>query len=1466
MNVIATQTTGEVRLQLARKMLRGDGGSLAIAGFVYQFLHNIDRLIEAGLQPVGTRSGSLVVVLESDRADAVYLGPVAEFVQYKTRRGRPWSATQILLEVLPPLLRAAVAHDGPAIIRFSTSGVVSPAASLGRLLQLLGRPAAKSARAAVRFGRRRTSVRDIFEEICSLAGGRDGLDRRGRSKVARLLATARIDEGVTEDDLETRILAELERATGSPERAKRAYHELMGVVAVTSRTAGARVGPDELLARVGLDRESLAPIREFNRRLAMLAEIGIGGTGYEAVLDVRSGSKLISEGLRLVAGESGSGKSWALAREIQTAIDQGRDAVFIDRVRDLDDLRSQIVSAVWSNALARPGQPALWNLGREVGALLREPRAFRLVVAVDELSGDASMLDQIVRQDWAANGVSLIVGVTPGQAARARHLKDDVAVTRLEPFSQEELARLLLVNGLDWRRLPADVRTWLARPVLAGLFVRTAQDKSGWQPADEYQLLAAFARRAVDRGDGDGVFGCAAALRDLGNAYLRRGYPLTKGRIGSRSIAVLLRSGWLKYDTCGGLEFAHDRLLAWAVAEALAAGDDQRVATTLPRLASCHPAPEHLRRAGIGYAVMDTCWLIGTRKNGAAALERLLTELGRTVEGRHLADELYRNLLPTGGECLLTALVSPLVKRLAEGHADEHLRFQADQCLAGFAENSPRPDAALIRRLLRHASLGVQRAGLRFFAKNPDPLQLEPLLDRYHAGRSAAGTMPRFGADAEARRWLDAAYQALLAIVDARPDLLVELYTRGAATDPRLAWTIGFLIDRPTIGAGLWQRHGLDLIGQFGGDPERGFFLARCVDIFSDTRAISQLREWCADQNSLAAMAAWPALCRLDVEAAIDLLGALPVGGLLGSTHRWLGTLMAPDRRPAFHRVIEALRDRDPSGNTFGLVLRGHADDVRDEDVRWASQRLEEALRDDPHGSSAPRSRLLTFLAAIATPDKLDRLHDLCPGTLPAAILSFIMVHLPTEGRVHHSEVADATRLLRLFGGAELDRIFAAKLLHSSDMIRWEAVRQSGFANLEALRTPLLAIATRAAGDREPGRCDALIVLSRHDPAWARQHVRDLLANGAPHSLNEAFWLAQRLPGAEFVDEALVRLDHAFTHSPPSWRLIEHLISHRAGLDAVVVLLERALDTSMIDRSWLLDQLANCRTVVSRDVLIAEITNSNLGGRHDIRNYVFWGAAYDNDEPRWRGLMLELLEDQSTMALRHDGYFYPAAAMLGSGPAFDQLLNDAHPTHKRSRGTAIIAIRALGAVQPTAATAALRNLLALLSRDNRDLSKFAREVAGLTFDGVAAAVYDNVEPWPTDDVLSVFSRLPRLALATLSERIELDFAAASTARRRIAYLAAPWAALPLPASAFDDPDDAVRAAVGVARYWTSARATAALLLERLDAGPIHARRAAAALFGLNARSKHVRVVPWTDLTDRLPPTLHALALAIPKDE
>lgn len=453
MNQMTTQTTGEQTLEFDRRMPRGDGGSLAIAGFVYQFLHNIDRLIEAGLQPDGTRSGSLVVILEPDRADAVYLGPVAEFVQYKTRRGRPWSATQILLEILPPLLRAAIAHDGLSIVRFSTSGIIAPKASLGRLLQLLGRPAALSARAAVRFGRRRISVRGIFEEICRLVGGRDGLDRRGRSKVARLLGTAQIDEGVTEVDLETRILAELERATGSPERAGRAYHELMGVVAVTSRNAGARIGPDELLARVGLDRESLAPIREFNRRLAKLAEIGIAGTGYDPVRDVRCGSGPISEGLRLVAGESGSGKSWALAREIQTAIDQGRDAVFIDRVRDLDDLRLQIVSVVWNNALARPGKPALRNLGREVDALLREPRTFRLVVAVDELSGDESMLDQIVRQDWAANGVSLIVGVTLGQAARARRLKDDVAVTRLEPFSQEELARLLRVNGLDWRRL-----------------------------------------------------------------------------------------------------------------------------------------------------------------------------------------------------------------------------------------------------------------------------------------------------------------------------------------------------------------------------------------------------------------------------------------------------------------------------------------------------------------------------------------------------------------------------------------------------------------------------------------------------------------------------------------------------------------------------------------------------------------------------------------------------------------------------------------------------------------------------------------------------------------------------------------------------------------------------------------------------------------------------------------------------
>jgi hypothetical protein len=321
---------------MATPYQKSHGGALAIAGFLYQFIHNIDRVLQANLRPAGLPQGVVAVVLEPPDADAVYCGLMTEFVQYKIKRNRAWSPRQILIEVLPPLVRAAMACETPAQIRFVTSGTITNAPTLRMLLREMD-SRSKPPGTTIRMGGRRRNADEILAAVCAAIG----IDGPLRPRVAALLANTILEE-TTEPEIQQRVLAELQRVTGTTERAQTAYERLVGRIMTLSRTPGAQVDPKQLLAEAGLDHRTLAPIRQFSRRLEELARQSTNGVGYEASHDIRP-HIVPPDGITLVSGESGSGKTWAVAATINAAATREDDAIYVTRVHSLRHLRVDLI-------------------------------------------------------------------------------------------------------------------------------------------------------------------------------------------------------------------------------------------------------------------------------------------------------------------------------------------------------------------------------------------------------------------------------------------------------------------------------------------------------------------------------------------------------------------------------------------------------------------------------------------------------------------------------------------------------------------------------------------------------------------------------------------------------------------------------------------------------------------------------------------------------------------------------------------------------------------------------------------------------------------------------------------------------------------------------------------------------------------------------------------------------------------
>ncbi len=173
--------------------------------------------------------------------------------------------------------------------------------------------------------------------------------------------------------------------------------------------------------------------------------------------------------------------------------------------------------------------------------------------------------------------------------------------------------------------------------------------------------------------------GDARGVKRLAARFVARGrYPfggedIDAAGLDDGAVARLERSGWVVREGGGQWRFGHDRLLNWAVAEALVArwAADETAAADLASTIDClgegrTPAGE-TRPPRLGFLLMDVVWLAANnREIGAARLASLLRELEARI-GHGYPEELYKRLLPTAGPTVLPALETRIGEEPDEG-------------------------------------------------------------------------------------------------------------------------------------------------------------------------------------------------------------------------------------------------------------------------------------------------------------------------------------------------------------------------------------------------------------------------------------------------------------------------------------------------------------------------------------------------------------------------------------------------------------------------------------------------------------------------------------------------------------------------------------------------------------------------------------------------------------------------------
>ena len=1055
------------------------GGSVALNGFLYQILHHLDWSADVSL--TGTLDGQEVkdgcLVLEPGkgggdaqaRASGLYL-----VEQYKTLASGTWSLSDVIA-VLRDLRKSVPDHlPGFARYRFVMNGRPGRLAEfrefIARLDAVEGPDELDNTTERKFAGELRLGDRAILDHLARATrnGDAGSVTSEERALVFHLARRFELKLGVGSEDLaadiETRLRPYVENLGDETGVRKRLVGELMERLSEgeTQLDSG---GIDTMLKEAGVSPDRLRKVGELARRLAEGRRRRSKYIRYRHEVDVRdaprwSGSKPVC----LVAGESGAGKSWQLASLMETMTGEGEPVVFVRGASRAEDILTRSAREIWQVGLSETSDRTLQGVAKFLEERAFQLRSPRFTVAVDDV-GDADVVRDLVREDWTSLGARLVMTVPLALVGTLDSTdRDEICLHRVGDFSIEELDTLLKKFGHRWSDLPGDLKRLLCKPVLAGLFLDLGVSSFRNAPQSEYEIFQAFWDR-IDEKFSAGDKGIVIALADC--AVQGAGYPLPREHwptiaLNKRSLAALENAGWLTCSEQGDVEFSHDRLLNWAVAQSLCRRflngklSVDRLFALMTGEEDGHGA-DTLRR--LGYVPMDTLWLLSADDSGRSVLGQLVEKMESHRAFGGEGRSLYTGLLPTLGQRAVPVLLQRLgtIIENADGDYRVGLIGEGFATLAGRESVDVRP---AIESLLRSHSWDGQSVAVTMLRVAPDPRHMDRLWELHQQRLHAR----EHNEDRRVERGYQATFAALRAGVARCPDWLrVRILEANPAREqvPDLGNLLSGL-DGPEADA-IWRDVRDELMEKVPGNNPR--CLLQCIARFSDHEKKSFVVEHLSHQGDVVSAVAMVALAVLDPGEAIGRIGHVDDEQRFFRSE-WLPLLLRTDSERARaqlrelagkdskgRHLIEDYFERRPAdldGETLELVLR-----------TWESQfreHLDEITTKDLPWPLFP----LRFLGRMCRPCILRRLNDEAGGALETAIVELACSRLRGNSRVQDHILEAARIALVLIGGSGFVDLINRELESEHFWVRHGGLNWARVRGNERTVERLAAIARRS--------------------------------------------------------------------------------------------------------------------------------------------------------------------------------------------------------------------------------------------------------------------------------------------------------------------------------------------------------------------------------------------------------------------
>jgi hypothetical protein len=1014
------------------------GGRATIAGILYQMLRSLSVGCDAVVTHLRSSAAGAeaILTLEPPAGDLRRESSVTVIEQIKMRRGvTPWSAGEIAEEVFPDLMKA-VPDAGPQqqqLYRFTTDraeGIdelrVYAAAMRGSSVE---NPAAlDDADKCFRYGRVGHTAMGMFRRLANRAKAITADGERRLWAILRLFEIELVGESdlVKGVDRLLRILAD-DQDQVEFHRGK-LLSDLFGLA-----ESGSSLRMSDLLRRNGLDPDRLLHVARLPEILARQVRNDAAVLQYRGEEEARVVALRTVSPVSLFGGESGQGKTWALCRAALSDAAEGRLAVLLSARGSLAELEAEIVKRVWlpSYALAVP----LTTVAKRLRPPLPGPDLYWLTVYLDDLH-DRELARALVGAGWGDLGIRLVLSAQP-QIERLLQEIWQVTVYSVPDFSLPELRTFLERAGRDPSRIPDDVLDWLARPILAATFVRVPETRS-WSDPNEYRLIEAYWSFAtlryrdqpVHKSDSEALKALTSTLLDILPAYP---FPtrLRMKHLNDEAVRRLVLVGLVREDDTG-LAFAHDRLLNWALAQAIV---DRIVDETVDPLAL-----EALLRRGqdlrtsqgdplgnrLGYLLLDIVWGLAQASRPGFLAEFLLQHAREITKRTGEESFLGHNLATIG------ASIVPAIRRITESPLDGTNEWIWPGYLARALRRIGRGDPDAVRSeilpMLNAPGDAQRRFAVNVLRTVPAPASLDRLLEIHleHARildlKDTNGDFASHYADHQM------SFGALVTAAKVRPQWIAE---RADAAEDRkvleqLLWLLLNIDYRDALP--LWHHFKAKFFTHLDAASRAAL---RAIRDFLDFDEIDRLETPLADPDGTSIAMQVDGLARLAPARAAERIAKIDLDDLWGTSSWWLDGLV--------HRlgpnIAAALRPRervkyDPF-NVSRQLLEPRIELLDTGTLDIFLDEFEARLGDPVEEGKDPLElqwRSLRFFAMLCTSEQIACVHRRRGTALETRLAASACARAGRTSRVKDRLGDDTRTMLAMMAGAGFDQLAVAEL------------------------------------------------------------------------------------------------------------------------------------------------------------------------------------------------------------------------------------------------------------------------------------------------------------------------------------------------------------------------------------------------------------------------------------------------------